>query len=271
MPPGTLKRIKPLHPNLVPPKGSEPVGTTDDNKNQLYSYSRKRSRNIPLYSCNECSNEYGVSGEDEHAHTSPCCDARGNRVWKTNRMTGEQVLKKNTYEIYEEHLLFYLESEGNGNVRMIQYEPMTEEERREREKQLMVEHEGPALIAAMLESGLTPGKIREWAQQGGDSAEASSGNGAGNGSGATEVPEPDAAPEPDTQTDERPSLAPDTDGYPVMHGPKMWYLSRQHEAAVDAGEAEAFKGLKKEAEEAVAGIESDFAEARETADAIPEL
>jgi hypothetical protein len=238
MPIGTLRKIQPLHPQLIPPGEAKPAGITDDGQHQLYRMSRRMARAVPML------------------------DKDGEREWKINRMTGERVLPRNKPEIYVENLLFFLESQGNGNVEMRQYVPMSDEEKRRRERAIQVEEQTPALIAALLDAGVTAETVKQWAQ--------------GGNAPTAETPAPPARPDADEpvegedgETELEPEVNAEGKPYPVMYGPGMWYLSAAHEAAVKAGAAEPFKGKGDEARAALDAAIADARAAKDEAASLP--
>lgn len=221
-----LRKIEPLHPPLIPPSGALAAGVTDNGKHNLFRLTRRMARARPAY------------------------DENGNRRWRVNRLTGEQVIPMNEAEIYEEHLLFYLESQGNGNVEMVQYTPETLDEKLARERALAIERQTPAFIAAMIDAGITPDKLKTWMS-------------AGAAAPASVV---DTFAEPEADDDEVDEVHVE-ENYPLMYGPGLWYLSAAHEAMVKADRAKPFKGKR---DEAVAVIEQDKAD-RMAAKAAQEL
>lgn len=132
--PATLKRVEPLHAPIVPPQGAVAAGITPDGR-QLYSMTRKRSRSVPKL------------------------DANKQEVWRKHATTGEPMYQLRRPEAYSEELLFTIESEGNGNNRMVPFAWPTEEEKAEtRRNQAIAEMQG-GLARALVDRGFTPEKL----------------------------------------------------------------------------------------------------------------
>jgi hypothetical protein len=227
----TLRKIDPVPTSMAPPEGSIPAGTTPDGKRQLYRLTRTMARAVPAY------------------------DTDGNRKWRVNRLTGEQVLPMNKPEIYQEHLLFYMETDGHGTDYMQMYTPPSDEELRARERELAIQNGIPAFIGAMLDKGLTPEKLAAWVEQGMPTGPAGA--------------EPVAADQTDEPVEEEEEEE-DWSRYPFMYGPGLWYLTSRHEAAVRAGEQKGFKGTGDDAAVAAEAYRQDEAEAKKAQRVVPD-
>lgn len=133
----TLNRIPPLHPpTIIPPAGSIPFGTTPDGK-QLYRLVTRRSRAV--------------------ADIDPKTDQQR---WRTNLM-GEKILPLFKSEFYNKEEVFWLHSQGNGNVEHIPYYPPTPEELKQAKRQQAIAGMSEALTGALVDAGLTPEKLVE--------------------------------------------------------------------------------------------------------------
>lgn len=146
-----------LNPELIPPTGAEPAGVTPDGKHQLYRMTRRRA---------VIQDKVGPDGEKEY---------------RKNTITGEQlwpVRKVNGIEEVEE--LFYLESEGNGNVRKVRFRPLTNEEQKAIARREAVEAFMRRLAEEAVDRGLTPEEVLARGQE-----------------IAQEQPEPDEGPLPE--------------------------------------------------------------------------
>ena len=133
----TLAQIKPIHPELIPPTGAEPWGRTLDNK-QLYRLVRRRSRAVP--------NIDKVTGEQR---------------WRKNQMTGEPLYPLNRPEVYDEEFIFFLESQGNGNVSIVKYTPPSEEEMARARRAERLAQVKDAFFDKLLDMGLEPAEMFE--------------------------------------------------------------------------------------------------------------
>lgn len=245
-----LKKIEPLHAQLIPPQGAEPAGVTDDGKHQLYKLKRKMARGVPRMD-----------------------PATGERMWRKHGVTGEPLYPLSRPEIYEEELLFYLESDGQGNVVMVDYSFPTPEELAERERRKQVDRMVPALAEALVDEGVTPENVIDalrgiFAPRGDEPGVVL--EEAAPVETASEVAPPD---ETDPPAEEPPEdigvqLADlDEHEYPRLYGVGLWYLSKSHELACRNGDAKGFKGDRDEAEEQAIAWEQASADA----DLVPEL
>jgi len=135
MPRSTLQKIRPLHPEKVPPMGAVPAGATPDGK-QLFTLERQRSRAVP----------------DIDPDT-------GKQRMRHHGVTNEPLYALNKPEIYTERLLFFLESQGNGQIQMVPYVPITAEEMAAEQRQQRVEAMKAQLAEALVEADMTPAEL----------------------------------------------------------------------------------------------------------------
>ena len=202
----TLNRIAPLHPpTILPPAGSIPFGTTPDGK-QLYRLVTRRSRSVP--------------------DIDP---ATGQQRWRTNLM-GEKILALRKSEMYDKEEVFWLHSQGNGNVEHIPYYPPTPEELAQAKRAQTVAEMNTALAGALVDAGLTPDKLVEMLRP----------------------KAPFVAPAPVTELE--PPAEPAIEGpveYPVHMGAKWWTLS----------DGQRFGGSRKDAEAAELKVKPELREA----------
>ena len=131
----TLQRIPPIHPEKIPPKNAVAAGVTPDGR-QLFQLTRRRARAVPMIDTQS-----------------------GERVWRRNPLNGEPLYPRNQPGIYEEELLFTLESPGNGSIEMTPYVAMTPEEMAEREYKVKVEQMRDSLADAMVQADMTPAQL----------------------------------------------------------------------------------------------------------------
>ena len=140
---GVLQKIPPLHAPLIPPMGSVPAGLTPDGLHQLFKLDRPRSTSEP----------------DKDAET-------GQQRYRRHATTGEPMIKVRKPVLYVEHLLFYLESQGNGNNVMVPYVPPTDQElaKAARDRKVAAMKEG--LAEALVDAGYQPHEVLAALQQG---------------------------------------------------------------------------------------------------------
>jgi len=130
---GTLQQIEKVHPTLKGPDGGVPLGITTPDGKPLWKVVRKRSRSVPEL------------------------DKNGEQVWKKHATTGEQILKKRKPEFYDEVLIGYEESEGNGNAIFVQWSPPTAEEIKAKERADKIAALGGGRLAElMVDRGVSP-------------------------------------------------------------------------------------------------------------------
>lgn len=206
----TLNRIAPLHPStLVPPSGSVPIGTTPDGK-QLYRLVTRRSRAVP--------DKDPVTGEQR---------------WRTNLM-GEKILPLFKSEFYNKEEIFWLHSQGNGNVEHIPFYPPSPEEVQQAKRRHDMAQMGDALTGAFVDAGYTPADLVEMlkARKAADAPKTEP---------ESPVTGPDLSPEPEAVT------------YPVHQGGRWWQLSDGQRFGGTRADAEAAeKKVLDEAREAYA-------------------
>lgn len=203
-----LTKIRPIHFALTPPTNAVPWGVTPDGKHQLYRMVLKRSRSVP----------------DIDPKT-------GESKYRKNIMTGEPLIQLRKSEVYDEERIFWLESQGNGNVVQVPYNPPTDAELAKAARDEKIKAMQDKLAAALVDSDVDPSALLQSLK------------------GKTE-----------TATDAVVSVAPaaTTTGpeYPVMYAPGRWELSNGTK----------LQGKRAEAEEAEAEIQA----AKATAESTPE-
>ena len=192
--PSVLQKIKPLHPEKVPPAGSVPVGLTPDGK-QLYRLKRMRSKGVPR-----------IDPET------------GERMMRKHAITGEPMYGLNEPKVFEENLLFFLESEGNGNIRMQLYTPPTEEQVAAEERTKNIEAMKGHLAEVLVDRGVTPEQLLA-----GVTPEKFT---------ALDLVEPVPPPEPGTEPDTEPGTE-----YPKALGGGWWGLSDGEKVQVKESDA----------------------------------
>jgi hypothetical protein len=132
--------LQPIHPTLKPPQGARPAGLTPDGK-QLYEMVEVRASIVDKVN--------PETGEVEH---------------RKNTITGEQLHKLREVEKDEQGRpvrvrntrLFYLHSEGNGNVRKVTYTPPSEEDLKKAERRQRVQEMQEALAEGLVDAGMSP-------------------------------------------------------------------------------------------------------------------
>lgn len=153
---GTLKRIEPLHPPIVPPQGAVPAGITADGQRQLWSLKRPRSRSIPRLTPEGDRLMAGVrqryTGEDLKFQESLI--RREHQQQRLHATTGEPMYKLRKGELYEEDLLFTLESQGNGNIEMIHYHRPTEKELADERRRVAIAEMSARLPEILVDRGI---------------------------------------------------------------------------------------------------------------------
>ena len=131
----TLRKVKPIRADMIPPAGSVPAGITPDHR-QIYSLTRARSKSVPKVD-----------------------PKTGERIWRKHPLTGEPLLPVRRAELYSETILFTLEDEKNGNVRQIPYIPETPEELAVAKRKNDIAIARDQLAEALLDSGMTPAEF----------------------------------------------------------------------------------------------------------------
>jgi hypothetical protein len=131
----TFSRIQKLNPELIPPTGSVPFGITP-NGHPLYRLVTQRSRAVPDIDL--------VTGEQR---------------WRKNQMTGEPLYALNKPESYEQVRVFYLASQGNGTVELVDWAPPSAEDVARAQKAQRVAEMGEKLAEALVDSGMEPAEL----------------------------------------------------------------------------------------------------------------
>ena len=156
--PRTLSRIQPFHGPVVPPASWDMAGATPRGQ-QLYTEDIPRSRSVPDYEQVECKECFGELTEERCKECNGSGKVDGEQRWKVNPLNGERLYKINKAEFYTQHRMFFVESEGNGNQRKIDWAPPTPEQieaiRHDKEVADMV----PALASALVDRGLSVDEI----------------------------------------------------------------------------------------------------------------
>ena len=213
----TLAKIKKLNPELKPPTGSVVFGVTSDGK-QLYRLVQKRSRAVPLIDTKT-----------------------GEQRFRKNQMTGEPMYGLNKPELYEHERIFYLESEGNGNINIVDYQAPTAEELAKTARRQRVEDMRERLAEALVDADVDPRDLVASLQQG-------------------TAPVQKMKPSPAVTA----NVTTEPASFPLMYAPGRWRLSN----------GTVMQGKKTDAEEAESAISDDeraeVAEVREMAAMTPE-
>lgn len=126
-----LRKIKPFHPEKIKPPKAQVVGVTPDGR-QLFREVTLRTRTVEQ------------------------TDEAGNPVYRRNPLSGEALHKLRRPINYKRERLFFLESEGNGNIRRVDYRMPTEDEIREAERKKKLEKVIPRLAEALLDKDVDP-------------------------------------------------------------------------------------------------------------------
>lgn len=134
----TLNPIPKFDGPMIPdPKwervGADPVGR------QLYRERQKRSRAVPLF--------------DEET---------GERVHQKHQNTGQKLYPMNRPELFTLERVFYLESEGNGNVRKVPYTPPTPEEIAAAERKGKIESMKERVAEVFVDADISPEDLLEF-------------------------------------------------------------------------------------------------------------
>jgi hypothetical protein len=196
---GVLNRIKPIHPELIPPQDAEVIGTTEHGK-ILYRQIRRMNRPVP----------------DIDPDT-------GRQRWRKNQNTGEPLYPLFKRKIVMETRDFFLESQGNGNVGIVEYQQPTPEDLAQRARAQRIADMKDRLAERLVDAGLTADDLIERL-------------------GGTVVGEEIADAEPEEVEAEvlETSAEAETDDFPRDLGEDLWQLSNgqtyegTEEGALDA-------------------------------------
>ena len=196
-----LPKIEPLEPPLIPPSGSVAAGVTP-NGQQLYKLDRPRSRAVPKL------------------------DERGNHAYRKHQVNGEDLYPLYKPELYTEHLLFFMESDHNGNAYMVPFIPPTEEQLAAEERERRIAAMRDELAQALVDADVSPDQLISALRAPRDVAiagEPVQGTPAHQDLSQPDGPEDDAQPEvEETDPDE---FEPDFSVFPKQIGPTTWELS----------------------------------------------
>jgi hypothetical protein len=176
----TLQKIKPLHPELVAPKGAKLVGMTPDGR-QIWEEIRKV------------------------AITEWVVDADGKQEYKKNIMTGEPLIPvRKVRSIVDKVMTYTLESEGNGNLRRVDWIPPSPEELERSRHAKAVTDMQVAIAEALVNAKVGPDELLRFL-------------GVETGNAAPAEPaEERAEPASEAEGDQK---------YPYMASPGRWMLS----------------------------------------------
>lgn len=220
-----LKKVAPIHPNLIAPRGAVATGETVNGIHTVFKLVRKRNKSVPKVD-----------------------PKTGERAYRISQITGEQLYPLREKNIVDEEVTFYLHSQGNGNVEMVPYRPPTEEEKREQLIRRQAAQMVPQLTEELARRKITPAQLLD-ALFGGQRQQAPppppevAQAGASSGS----IPEPGAEPA---------EFAPDFSQYPLKaSGVGRWELSS----------GEIVKGNREAAEQAEAKLQQEQYEAQQEA------
>ena len=226
----TLSRIQPLNPELIPPKGAIPHGIGPGGK-QLYREVTRRSRAVPK-----------INPET------------GEREFALHATTARPLYPLNKPEIYDLERLYFLESDGMGNIYNIDYHPPTEAELAEALRQQRIKDMIPKLAEALVDENMAPEEFVRGLRGG-------------------VIPAPEAAADlgatpsfagdrvSDDTSDEEGEIDPPVE-YPVaLPGIGRWELSN----------GETFKGKKVEAIQQEESLQKARAAAKAVAEATPDF
>ncbi|KKL25614.1 hypothetical protein LCGC14_2403530 [marine sediment metagenome] len=237
--PGVLQKIPKIHPQLIPPQGAVQRGTTPDGK-QLWYMEIPMSRSV----------------KDILPGTKTRENPEGEQRYRMNP-AGEKVYKLYVSERYIWKRLFFLESEGNGNVAMVPYVPQTDAQIAATERARKVAAMKDSMAEAFVDAGVLPENLVATLR-------------AGQVQVPVEVEEPETvgpavevteeevvAEEPKAKPEaEKPPASEDSITYPHMYGPGWWRLSN----------GERVRGDRKKAERAEKDVLKARAAAKETPD-----
>ena len=207
-----LTKIKKIHFPLTPPANATAYGVTPDGKHQLYRLVLKRSRSVP----------------DIDPKT-------GESKFRKNQMTGEPLIQLRKSERYDEERIFWLESDGQGNVNQVPYSPPSEAELAKIARAQRVKDTLGKLAEAMVDSDVEPSVLLASLKAQGTTTTAAPG-----------FVVPTVTTDAETTTGE----------FPTMYAPGRWKLSNG--LTMQGKKAEAV-----EAEEAIAAAKKVAAETPE--------
>ena len=251
-----LQRIKPLHPEMIPPPGSVPAGVTEEKK-QLFRLITKRSRAVPRYVDTPEARAREKELKAEGKTTKEVCEimtAEGLRLYMKNQTTGQNAYPMNRSELYDLDELFFLVSEGNGNIRKQSYYPPTAEELAETRRTEKIKEWADKLAARMVDADVSPDQLVQALFERDRDVPGESGP-----ESTTPAPPTSESAAPSTAESVAPKVT-----YPLHLGFGKWALSNGEE----------FQGKKAEAEKAEAALPQEVhlaaQEARATADATPD-
>lgn len=237
---GTLAKIQPLHAEKIPPTGAVAAGVSEHGK-QLYRLSRRRSRAIP---------DVNDDGEQKY---------------RRNLTTGEKLYPLYRPEIYTEELLFWLESDGQGNIYMTPYLPPTAEQLAERERNSRIAAMRDEISAALVDAGISPQEL----------IVAALAARAREQEHMAEVVREEEEAELVALEEEKPTFLADFSEYPKNVGPGIWDLSDG--TRIGGGGSNALKRAEAEVEEGQVQLErferiaAARAVAHDHAESIPEV
>jgi hypothetical protein len=161
---GTLQQIKPLHPDLIPPTGAKPNGMVTLTGQVVYTLVRKMARSVPKldtkaegYSEAEAHRQHllktqGAEAAKEYFDTVIVPQFQ---EYRKNQMTGEKMHPIRRAELYDDKRMFYLESQGNGNVSVIDWAPPSAEQVADAERRQKIAEMKDALAERLVERGFS--------------------------------------------------------------------------------------------------------------------
>jgi len=131
---GTLKKIKKLHSEIVAPMGAKMYGVTPEGR-QLYVEERARSKSEPVK------------------------DAQGNQRYRKNPMTGEPLYPLRKVKLYTENLIYFLKSQGNGNIGRVIWRPPSPEQIAQAKRAQKVKDMQVQLAEALVDNDIAAGDL----------------------------------------------------------------------------------------------------------------
>lgn len=183
----------------------------------------------------------------------------GEQVQRRHATTGEPLVGvRELKRTYQQEFIYKKISDGRGNVNREDCEhPDVLWARYKGEKdRAQAEDRGRELLSELGRAGLTADQILSAIRGGPDRPSAEPAVGPSPSPKPSE-PEPEAAADPNAKE------------YPHAFGPDRWYLSAKHEKGVLAGDQQAFRGTRVEADEAALQVWEEEAEAKKNLDAVP--